>query len=136
MKRPMHNTPVIWLALLAAAFSAGTAQAGLFSKDKKTPTAGVREPVLNYETKPVAEPELADLAIVLPAPTLNTNWAQPGGNESKSMGHLMLPDTLTKAWSASIGSGSDPTRRTGSERRWPSPRTGSISKLPERRLNR
>ncbi len=115
MKPQMKNRRALWAALLLSALAApmltAPAAAGIFSKSKKTPTTGVREPVLNYEAKPVAEPELADLAIVLPAPTLNTNWAQPGGNESKSMGHLMLPDTLTKAWTASIGSGSDPTRR-------------------------
>jgi hypothetical protein len=101
MKPQMNQRRALWAALLLSALAApvlmAPAAAGIFSKSKKTPTTGVREPVLNYEAKPVAEPELADLAIVLPAPTLNTNWAQPGGNESKSMGHLMLPDTLTKA---------------------------------------
>jgi outer membrane protein assembly factor BamB len=77
----------------------------------KTPTVGTREPVLNYDTKAVAEPELADLAVVLPPPAVNVDWAQPGGSPSKSMGHLALPDTLTKAWSVSIGKGSDAARR-------------------------
>lgn len=115
MKPQTNNRRALWLALLVSTLAApallAPAAAGIFSKNKKTPTTGVREPVLNYEVKPVAEPELADLAIVLPAPQVNANWPQPGGNESKSMGHLALPDTLAKVWTASIGSGSDKTRR-------------------------
>jgi outer membrane protein assembly factor BamB len=84
---------------------------GRHSTHGKTPTVGTREPVLNYDTKAIAEPELADLAVVLPPPEVNADWAQPGGSPSKSMGHLSLPDTLTKAWSASIGKGSDASRR-------------------------
>ena len=68
MKPQMNQRRALWAALLLSALAApvltAPAAAGLFSKSKKTPTSGVREPVLNYEAKPVAEPELADLAIV------------------------------------------------------------------------
>ena len=77
----------------------------------KTPTVGIREPVLNFDTGTKPEPELADLAVVLPPPVINADWPQPGGSPSKSMGQLALPDTLSRGWSASIGKGSDKTRR-------------------------
>lgn len=115
MKRPMITQTLfgasVLTAALAAVLAAAPVDAGIFSKAKKTPTSGVREPVLNFETKPVAAAEIADLAIVLPLPEVNTDWAQPGGNAAKSMGQLALPDVLTKAWTVSIGKGSDPTRR-------------------------
>jgi outer membrane protein assembly factor BamB len=85
---------------------------GILKKGKpKTPTLGERIPVLNYETRAVAEPELQDLAVVLPAPQANAEWPQSGGSASKSNGHLALPETLSVGWSASIGAGSTGTRR-------------------------
>ena len=40
--------------------------------------------------------------MVLPDPVLNADWAQSGGNASKSMGHPALGAARTKAWEASI----------------------------------
>jgi outer membrane protein assembly factor BamB len=82
-----------------------------FKPKPKTPALGERIPVLNFETRAVAEPELADLTVVLPPPEVNTEWNQAGGSASKAMGHLALPATLTKAWTVSIGDGSTTTRR-------------------------
>jgi len=82
-----------------------------FGKKPKTPTTGVRVPVLDFETKVVAEPELADVAVALPAPQLNADWAQPGGSAAKTNGQLTLPASLSVAWRASIGKGSTDTRR-------------------------
>ena len=82
-----------------------------FGKKPKTPTTGERISVLDFETKVVAEPELAELTVALPAPQLNADWPQPGGSAAKSNGHLTLPDTLSVAWNASIGKGSTSTRR-------------------------
>ena len=82
-----------------------------FGKKPKTPTTGERISVLNFETKVEAEPELAELTVALPAPQANADWAQPGGSAAKANGHLTLPETLTQAWTASIGKGSTSTRR-------------------------
>jgi outer membrane protein assembly factor BamB len=82
-----------------------------FKPKPKTPTLGERIPVLNFETRAVAETEVADLTVSLPPPELNTEWTQSGGSASKAMGHLMLPETLTRAWTVSIGDGSTQTRR-------------------------
>ena len=80
-------------------------------KKPKTPTTGVRVPVLDFESKAIAEPELAGVAVPLPAPQVNAEWPQPGGSPSKSNGQLALPATLNVAWRASIGKGSTATRR-------------------------
>ena len=88
------------------------ASCGVFKGGKpKTPTTGERIPVLDFETKAVAEPELKELTVVLPPPAVNPDWPQPGGSPSKSMGHLSLPEALTQAWTVSIGKGSTATRR-------------------------
>jgi outer membrane protein assembly factor BamB len=81
------------------------------SKGPKTPTLGERIPVLNFETRAEAEPELQDLAIVLPAAEANAEWSQPGGSAAKAMGHLALQGTINRAWQVSIGNGSSANRR-------------------------
>lgn len=89
-----------------------TSGCGILKKSKpKTPTLGERIPVLNFETRAEAEPELADLTVVLPAAEPNADWPQPGGSAAKAMGHLALGETMTEAWRVSIGKGSSATRR-------------------------
>lgn len=81
---------------------------GIFKgKDRAgTPTVGERIPVLTGEASIEIDPALAGVPIALPAATTNAEWAQPGGNESHSMGHLTLGAALSNAWSADIGGGS------------------------------
>jgi outer membrane protein assembly factor BamB len=78
---------------------------------KKAKLSGERLAVLAYEAKTEADPELAGIAVVVPAPAANADWAQPGGNAAKSVGHLTLGTPLARAWSVQIGDGSDKTRR-------------------------
>ncbi len=80
-------------------------------KVAKTPTVGERVPVLDFETRVEAEPELASVEVRLPPPTVNADWPQPGGSPSKAVAHVALPDTVAPAWSVKIGRGSDGTRR-------------------------
>ena len=80
----------------------------------KTPTVGERIAVLGTETSIEVDPALADVQISLPVPAANEEWTQPGGNASKSMGHLALPAQLTRAWSAKIGRGSEARARLAS----------------------
>ena len=51
----------------------------------------------------------------MPAPVANTDWAQPGGNASKSMDHVALGDAPRQAWSVSIGNGNSFRTRLVSE---------------------
>jgi outer membrane protein assembly factor BamB len=79
-----------------------------FGKHKRptTPTVGQRIAVLSSEASVEVDPALAATAVVLPAAETNTDWAQPGGNASKSMGHVALAASPSQAWRVSIGAGS------------------------------
>ena len=98
------------LALLG---SLAACSGGLFGgKDPKTtPTVGERTPILSrIESGAVVDPALSGVSIVLPPAQANTEWAQAGGNASKSNGHLQLSNNPVKAWTASI-TGSTNRRR-------------------------
>lgn len=108
MKQRLHQHS---LALLLVA-ALGVSGCGVFKKTApKSLTVGERIPVLNYETRAEAEPELKDTAVVLPIAETNSEWGQPGGTASKYNGHLTLAEKLAPAWSVSIGKGSTGTRR-------------------------
>ena len=100
------------IALAAASLLGGC---GVFKSSKpKTPTIGERIPVLSAESRIEVDPALADVAITLPPVEANADWAQPGGNAAKSMGHLALGTSLGRAWTADIGEGSQSRARLAS----------------------
>jgi outer membrane protein assembly factor BamB len=68
----------------------------------RTPTVGERISILSNDNSIKVDPTTAGIAVVLPDPVLNADWAQSGGNASKSMGHPALGAARTKAWEASI----------------------------------
>jgi outer membrane protein assembly factor BamB len=80
---------------------------------KGTPTVGERIPVLSGEAAVEADPELADVPVVLPAPVVNNEWTQSGGSASKAMGHVSLGAAPAPIWSVSIGQGSSSNARLG-----------------------
>src|SRR4051812_30974744 len=80
-----------------------------------TPTVGQRIPVLGTDANVEADPTLADVPVTIPGPTVNPDWPQPGGNPSKSIGHVGLGPTPTQAWSVSIGDGDSPAARLAAE---------------------
>ena len=85
---------------------------GVFKGGQKKPkTLGERISVLDYEAQVEAEADLQGVEVVLPAAQVNASWVQPSGNAAGSMGHLALGANLARAWSASIGKGSDATRK-------------------------
>lgn len=93
----------IVLALVAVSLLAGC---GVFRRNRpNTPTVGTRIPVLGTEGQIVADPLLAAIPVTVPAPVANTDWAQPGGNASKTMSHVALGDAPRQVWSVSIGNG-------------------------------
>lgn len=96
------------LVFAAAAMSllSGCAALGLDRKKTVTPTVGQRIAVLGAESAIQVDPTLAGVQVSLPPMVQNDSWAQPGGNASKSVGHLALAPALGPAWSASIGQGS------------------------------
>ncbi len=106
MKRSVEK---IALALAAAALLGGC---NPFKKDKPgTPVVGERISVLTSEADIEVDEATAALPFSLPAAVANEEWAQSGGNASKSMGHLALGASLGTAWTVSIGEGNNRAAR-------------------------
>lgn len=68
----------------------------------RTPTAGDRTSILSNDNALKPDDTLQGMAVLLPAPEVNADWAQSGGNAEKSMGHVALPHARTRAWQASV----------------------------------
>ena len=79
-------------------------------KKNNTPTVGSRVAILGTERDTDIDPALANVAVTLPPATLNEAWAQPGGNASKSPGHVELGQGLARIWTASV-TGANPRAR-------------------------
>jgi outer membrane protein assembly factor BamB len=80
-----------------------------------TPTVGQRISVLGNDAAIEADPTLADVPVVIQGPAANADWPQPGGNASKSIGHVALGSAPTQVWSVSIGEGDSPAGRLAAE---------------------
>jgi outer membrane protein assembly factor BamB len=79
-------------------------------KKNNTPTIGNRVDILGGERDMEVDPALAGVAVILPPAAVNDAWAQPGGNASKSPGHVELGQGLTRIWTASV-TGANPRAR-------------------------
>ena len=79
-------------------------------KKNNTPTVGSRLAILGTERDTDIDAALANVAVTLPPATLNEAWAQPGGNASKSPGHVELSQGLKRVWTASV-KGANPRAR-------------------------
>lgn len=88
------------LAALALLGGCGTVKG-----PKKTPTLGDRVPILVSENGAEVDKGLSAVEVLLPAPEVNSSWTQPGGDASKSLGHLALGTDLKRVWSARIRGG-------------------------------
>ena len=98
-------------ALIAASLVSGCS---LLGKGKKaTPTVGDRVSVLVNELEMSVDDDTAALPMVLPDAVANADWAQSGGNPSKSMGQVALGTALGHAWTASVGQGTGKAARLG-----------------------
>ena len=79
-------------------------------KKNNTPTVGSRVAILGTERDTDIDAALASVAVTLPPATINEAWAQPGGNASKSPGHVELSQGLKRIWTASV-TGANPRAR-------------------------
>ena len=79
-------------------------------KKNNTPTFGNRVDILGIERDTEVDPALAGVAVTLPPAALNEAWAQPGGNASKSPGHVELGQGLSRIWTAKV-TGANPRAR-------------------------
>lgn len=102
----MMNTLRLATALVALTALSGC---GIFGGRKTTPTVGDRVPILVSETDVTVDETLAAQSVLVPEPVANPDWSQPGGNASKSMGHLTLGG-MARAWSVTIPGGNTRTR--------------------------
>jgi outer membrane protein assembly factor BamB len=79
-------------------------------KKNNTPTVGSRLAILGAERDTDVDPALANVPVTLPPAYINEAWAQPGGNASKSPGHVELGQNLTRIWTARV-KGANPRAR-------------------------
>ncbi|MBK18258.1 MAG: pyrrolo-quinoline quinone [Rhodospirillaceae bacterium] len=80
---------------------------GWFGSKPQKPLPGKRISVLSLERSLEPDPKLSDLAVRLPRPFKNQNWAQAGGTPSHAMHHLSAAGGLGRLWEVDIGDGSD-----------------------------
>lgn len=97
-------------ALLVAAAFGLTACDTFFGEEDGPPLPGERISVLRLNRTLVPDPALSDLRVRLPQPYANTEWPQSGGYSTHAMQHLAAPESLNKAWSASVGQGAGDDR--------------------------
>lgn len=90
------------LALALASLSACGVFGGGKNKGPKTPVLGERISILSSERDAEADPALAGVPVSLPPAYVNADWAQPGGNAAKLMGHVALGASPQPVWSTSI----------------------------------
>lgn len=103
-----HLRVTILIAAALAASGCGILKKG---KGPTTPVLGQRIAVLTGEGDVAVDPATTALPLNLPDPTVNADWAQSGGNPTKSMGHLALGTHLARAFSIQAGRGNSPAAR-------------------------
>jgi outer membrane protein assembly factor BamB len=108
MKKAHHLRLAILIAAAVAASGCSVLKKG---KAATTPVLGQRIAVLSTEGDVQVDPATAALPMSLPAPVANSDWAQSGGNASKSMGHVALGARLAPAFTVQGGRGSTVTER-------------------------
>jgi outer membrane protein assembly factor BamB len=85
--------------------------AGWFSSAKKSNIKGQRFDIMALDDSLKPDPELASVAVTLPAPFANPEWPEPGGYASNAMYHLQADGALSIAWQQDAGKGSDAESR-------------------------
>ena len=95
---------------LVATFALSACDSWL-GENKAPPLPGKRISVLSRER--MVEPEISGplSKIVLPPPEGNDDWPQAGGYSNHAMHHMVVSDTLSRAWRTGVGSGSGKRRK-------------------------
>jgi len=99
------------LGLLLSAVLAASGCSILKKSTPSTPVLGQRIDVLSTENDIQVDPATAALPMSLPAPVVNPQWAQSGGNPLKSMGQVALGRNLAHVFTVQAGRGSSLTER-------------------------
>ena len=98
-------------AFIAAAFALTTACDTWVGESEGPPLPGERISILAHERQLTPEIDPASDRILLPAPSVNPDWPQPGGYANHAMHHIAVGDVLGRAWAADAGDGADDDRR-------------------------
>lgn len=107
----MTRKILLALALIAPLSACEWVQDTWMGGDDKKPLPGKRVSVLAHETKLKADPQASDQELRLPAPEPNADWPLAGGYSTHAMHHMLVGGSLKRAWTSSIGDGSDDYRR-------------------------
>jgi len=101
--------PLLLLTPLLLTASCGyfTGPGGIFSDKEPPPLPGERISILLHQRTLVPDPKLASAEILLPPPTPNPEWPQPGGYPNHAMHHIQVNEVLQKAWDSSAGKGAN-----------------------------
>ncbi|HEY6048624.1 MAG TPA: PQQ-binding-like beta-propeller repeat protein [Sphingomicrobium sp.] len=110
MSRSKHFKVAILIAAALAASGCSVLRKG---SKPKTPVLGERIAVLTSEGDVEVDPQTQALPFSLPPAVANSDWAQSGGNATKSMGQLALGAALGPAFTVQAGRGSSLTARLG-----------------------
>jgi outer membrane protein assembly factor BamB len=95
-----------WVIILVSLGFLSGCGGGWFGAKEEARLPGKRISVLALERALEPDPQLADLAVRLPRPYLNSEWPQAGGVPNHVMHHLSAKGDLRLLWSADIGEGS------------------------------
>jgi outer membrane protein assembly factor BamB len=86
--------------------SLATSGCDLFGSKKSAHLPGERISVLGLDRTIQPDAAVTSQPITLPAPTVNPDWPEPGGNPAHVMGNPALPSQVRRAWETNIGDGS------------------------------
>ena len=105
IERPQAR--MIGVLLVSALIVTGCSGFSMFGRNKEAPevVVGERVSIMTLEEDLSIDAQTVDREITLPAPMLNTEWSQPGGNSTHEMGHLSLKGNLKPIWKTSVGAG-------------------------------
>jgi outer membrane protein assembly factor BamB len=97
-----NRTLIGIMALAVAVSGCSVIGSGGGKKKSKTPVLGDRIAILTSESGVEVDPAMAGISVLLPPAVINDSWGQPGGNASKSMEHVAVPQALGAAWKVDI----------------------------------
>jgi outer membrane protein assembly factor BamB len=100
---------VLLVALLLTVSLSGCDLLDIFGKSK-TPLPGERVAVFAERGDIEPDKDMANVQIVLPAPTVNDSWPQSGGFANYAMHNLAVGDSPQIIWTADVGAGSTSSR--------------------------
>ncbi|MBL6616142.1 MAG: PQQ-binding-like beta-propeller repeat protein [Reyranella sp.] len=95
--------------LLGLSLSGCDAIGDMFGKSK-TPLPGERLSVFAERGDLEPDKDMANVSVVLPAPTVNDSWPQSGGFANYAMHNLAVSDSPQVIWTADVGAGTTSSR--------------------------